>query len=327
MLTRNNPSAASGRRALHVLIFIGLTLAFLVGCSPTATYDKAARGLSRSTKKMSAFTITGKKFNKKVGLAFVINDTRVALPDIEKTLLQDLVDVLNKECPKLILLRPDAPDCPSAIARPRSLPSGRFDNLALAEIGRKLGLNAIITVALIDIGKHQEDSGFLWFRNTDVYLQARLRAVVYDTETAAKVLDQSFMDQDKIEDWAERSGAELTVDRYPEMTDIIHNAAVLMGEDICDAFRGQNWKTYVSEIYNDGTIVISAGEASELKPDDVLAVYDNTELISGLKDQQFFLPGAMTARIKVTQVYPDRIEAILLEDMGIKAGDTVKQEP
>ncbi len=319
--------AAPGRRALLIAITLGFALAFLMGCSPTATYKKASRSVERSTRKVTNFSFTGDKFRKKVGLAFVVNDTRVAIPDIEKTVLQDLIEVLNEECSTLILLKPDDPDCPSPIARPRALPTGRLDNLGLARIGRDLGLNAIITVGIIDIGKHQEDSGFLWFRNTKWYLQARIRAVVYDTETAAKILDDSFVDQIEIEDWADRSGAGLDIERYPEMTDIIHKATVIMGEDICDAFAEEGWKGYVSEIYNDGAVVISTGEDSELEPDAILVANDNTEIMSGLKDQQFFRPGVTTGRIKVTEVYPDRIEAVLLEDMGIKVGDTVRPEP
>lgn len=327
MSIRNNHDAASGRRTISVVLCLGIALAFLIGCSPTATYKKASRSVERSTRKISNISITGDKYRKKVGVAYVVNDTPVVIPEVEQTVMRDMVEVLKDECSKLILLKADDPDCPSPIARPRALPSGRLDNLALARIGRELGLNAIITAGLIDIGTHQEDSGFLWFRDTELYLQARLRAVVYDTETAAKILDESFMDEVEIEDWADRRGAGLDIDRYPEINDIIHNATVIMGEDICDALDEEGWKSYVSEVYNDGTIVISAGEESELKPDVVLETFDNTEIISGLKDQEFYKPGVMTGRIKVSDVLPDRIEGVIIEDMGIKVGDTVRQEP
>ncbi|MBU0987113.1 MAG: hypothetical protein KKH68_07655, partial [Proteobacteria bacterium] len=201
--------------------------------------------------------------------------------------------------------------------------SDRIQNMALAKVGRQVGLNAIITGALIAYDIKQEEQGVLWFKGTQNYIQVQIRVEVYDTETGAKLLDKSFGHKVEVEETEPES-----TDFNPEIHNKEFNEAMLevasdMAEAICEAMQNQPWRGYVTSAH-DGKIILSSGTRAGLKPGDILEVYDSSNIFQGVQGQQFFLPGLKTAEIKITAVTTEKAEAVVVAGEEIKPGSSLR---
>jgi hypothetical protein len=75
---------------------------------------------------------------------------------VGKKFIRDLSETIASSCPKILLEKPGDSGYPDALARVPRTRFGYIDNLALARTGRQLGLNAIVTGALMTIA-----AGFL----------------------------------------------------------------------------------------------------------------------------------------------------------------------
>ncbi|MEJ2657873.1 MAG: FlgT C-terminal domain-containing protein [Desulfobacterales bacterium] len=69
--------------------------------------------------------------------------------------------------------------------------------------------------------------------------------------------------------------------------------------------------------------MINSGERSGLNSGDLFDVYDSNGIFEGAGGQRFFVPGLKTGEIKVTTVYPDAAEAILVSGHDIRAGFSI----
>ena len=101
-------------------------------------------------------------------------------------------EYLNNECDDVTVANPDDDENLKGFKELPMLPSGQVDNFALAIIGRGLGLNAVVTGSLDDIGMLDELRGMVW-KDTYHLIQILVSIEVYDTETGAKILDESFI--------------------------------------------------------------------------------------------------------------------------------------
>jgi hypothetical protein len=92
-----------------------------------------------------------------------------------------------------------------------------------------------------------------------------------------------------------------------------------MGEKICDAIIFQPWKGFIASVGSD-KIFLNFGENIGLKIGDLFDVFDSSIIFEGLEGQRFFKPGFKTGEIKITAVYPDTAEAILVSGHDIRPG-------
>jgi len=203
------------------------------------------------------------------------------------------------------------------------LASEQIDNLVLAKTGRRLGLNAIVTGSLMDISANKETRGILWFKNTYNFIRFQIVVEVYDTETGAKIFDDSFDDEIQVDETDIDNLRTGNTNEIPALKDALLNAVIPIGEKICDAVNIQPWKGYVFSSVED-KIIISSGKRSGLIFGDKLEVYDNESIFEGKDGRKFFIPGLKIGEIKITALYPDRAEATLISGKSIKVGSTVK---
>jgi len=260
---------------------------------------------------------------KKFGITLFENRTFFAVNNFEKIFHIKLAESLKETCSDILIIKPGDPGYPDQMAVPPKLASERIDNLVLAKTGRKLGLNAIVTGSLIDISGNKESKGILWFKDTYNFIRFQIVVEVYDTETGAKIFDDSFDDEIKVDEIDLDNLRTGNTNEIPALNDALLNTVIPIGEKICDAVNIQPWKGYVISSFEDN-IIISSGKRSDLILGDKLEVYDSGNIFEGKDSQKFLIPGPKIGEIKITALYPDRAEATLISGKGIKVGSTVK---
>jgi len=298
---------------LCLLAVIPLT----VGCSPFSTVKKTTKKIT------NVFNFSDENLKQKVGLALFENKTPITGLNFEEIFPDNLAETIKEECPAILLVKPGDAGCPDFLVELPRQASGRVDNLALAKTGKQLGYNAIVTGALIDIRTNNEESGFLWFKDTDSFIQVEIMVEVYDTETGAKLLDESYMDGIEVEtSETEPSMAEHTSDILA-INEALLQVANIVGEKICESVSSQPWKGYIISIDGD-KVALSSGSEAGLEVGQILEVYDSLKIIEGANSRRFFIPGLKTGEIKITAVHPDRAEAVSASGDVIWTGSTVK---
>jgi hypothetical protein len=189
--------------------------------------------------------------------------------------------------------------------------------------GRQLGLNAIVISSLINLTEKKEERGILWFKDFRFFVQTGISLEIYDTETGAKVLDESFIREIEVEETDyELLRAKKNID-LTAVTEVLMEITRVMGVKTCDIISDQIWKGYVIAVKGDN-LIISSGEKVGLLPGKQFVVYDSSNIIEGTGGHRFFIPGNKTGKIKIISVYPDRSEAAVLSNQGIKEGNSVR---
>ena len=107
---------------------------------------------------------------KQVGLAYLRNQTSFGDPGLVTIFERELITHLQEETPMLLIRKPGDNDFPNAIIEPPLLASGHIDNLALAQAGRQIGLNAVIVNTLYDVHPEKEKTGMLWFKGSRAFI-------------------------------------------------------------------------------------------------------------------------------------------------------------
>jgi len=299
------------------ILFLMLWLVSITGCSAVSSIEKSTKRMVRD------FRAPDSDLKKRAGILLFENKTTLVDKDVEEKFIKDLSDIIASSCPNILLEKPGDPDYPDDLARVPRTRSGRIDNFALAKIGRKLGLNAIVTGALMTITPDKKMKGILWLKDTHYYVQARIATEVYDTETGAKLLDESFVHEIEVDEMDLES-----INADSELNTLVVDEAFgaiadKMGEKICNAIVFQPWKGFIASIDSD-KVLLNFGENIGLKIGDLFDVFDSTSIFEGLEGHRFFKPGQKTGEIKITAVYPDTAEAILVSGHDIQPGFCVQ---
>ena len=298
-------------------VFLKLCLVSITGCSTVSSIEKSTKRMVRD------FRAPDSDLKKRVGILLFENKTTLANKDVEEKFIKDLSEIIASSCPNILLEKPGDPDYPDDLTRVPRTGSGWIDNLALAKTGRQLGLNAIVTGALITITPNKRKQGLWWLKDTHYFVQVRIATEVYDTETGAKLLDESFVHEVEVDEMDLES-----IQANSEMNSLIVNEAFgaiadKMGEKICDAIVSQPWKGFIASV-DSNKIFLNFGESIGLKIGDLFDVFDSSIIFEGLEGHRFFKPGVKTGEIKITAVYPDTAEAILVSGHDIRPGFCVQ---
>lgn len=299
------------------MVCLMLCLVSMAGCSTVSSIEKSTKRMVRD------FRAPDSDLKKRVGILSFENKTTLVKKDAEKKFIGDLSETIASSCPNILLEKPGDPDYPDDLTRVPRTESGWIDNLALAKTGRQLGLNAIVTGALITITPNKRKQGLWWMKDTHYFVQVRIATEVYDTETGAKLLDESFVHEVEVDEMDLES-----VQADSEMNSLIVNEAFgaiadKMGEKICDAIVSQPWKGFIASV-DSNKIFLNFGENIGLKIGDLFDVFDSSIIFEGLEGHRFFKPGVKTGEIKITAVYPDTAEAILVSGHDIRPGFCVQ---
>ena len=159
------------------MLFLPLGILLFTGCSSYSTMKKTTKRMIRDYKAPDG------DLKKRVGIAFFENKTTLVGKGLEENVIRDLVETMKASCGDILVLGPDDSDYPNDLVTLPRQASGLIDNFDLAKTGRHLGLNAVVTGALIDITNHKEVRGILWFKDTHNYVQVQVMTEVYDIQT------------------------------------------------------------------------------------------------------------------------------------------------
>ncbi|MGB2930544.1 MAG: hypothetical protein WBB70_16775 [Desulfobacterales bacterium] len=310
---------------IHILVwilFLPFCILLISGCSSYSNMKKKTKRIIRDYK------APDEDLKKRVAIAFFENKTTFVGKGLEENFIKDLVETIKTSCQDILVLAPDDPDYPDDLVNLPRQASGLIENFDLAKTGRQLGLNEVVTGALIDITNHKETRGILWFKDIHNYVQVQVMTEVYDTQTGAKLLDKSYTrkieDEDILYDdvsYYDSTGRTNEMNTHI-INDVLKSIAADMGEQICDAVVLQPWKGYITSIFAE-KVVISSGEKVGIAPGDIFEVYDCNGVFKGAEKHRFFVPGLKTGEIKITAVYPDHAEGVRFSGQNIQAGCSI----
>jgi len=312
------PLAFSARiRPAVLVLFLAVFIPLIAGCSPFSTIKKA------TTDMVHNISTPGSHLKKKVGIALFENKTNATDRKFNDIFANFLIGAISKKRSDILLVKPGDAVYPDYLADPPKQASGRIDNFELAQRGRQLGLNAIVTGALVDVGVNLKKKGRLWFKSTYEYVQVQVAVAVYDMETGAKILDEKFnYEVEAGEADFDSPAPKKNIDEQI-LTSAYAKIAPDMGAAVCNAVVKQPWKGFLASI-NDNKITISAGARVGLKQGDLLEAYDTTNIFQNAQGQRFFMPGLKTGEVQITAVSQDTAEAVIVSGDKIKPGDSVK---
>ena len=304
-------------RGVFIVLLLPIFIPLIAGCSTFSSIGKTSKRVIRDIRAPAG------DLNKIVAITFFENKTLFSDQKLEESFINYLVEILKVSCSDILLVKPRDSGYPEYLVELPKLASGWIDNFDLAKTGRQLGLNAIVTGAITDIRINKEEKGFWWFKDIHNFVQVQILVEVYDIQTGAKLLDESFMHKIEVDE----SDLEATSSTSEIWASVINEAfehiAADMGEQVCDAVVLQPWNGYITSITAD-KIIISSGKRAGLNPGDIFEVYGSNGVFKGAEDHRFLIPGLKIGEIKITAVHSDSAEAVLISGQDIQAGSSVR---
>jgi hypothetical protein len=305
------------RYNIYVFFTLFAFITFVSGCT-------IFTGVSRKTKNITrGFKERDEDMKKMIGMAPFNNRTRFSDPNLETNFSETLVEDIESSCSGVHILHSRAVGYPPFLGDLPKQGQGVIDNLELAKEGRPFGLNAILTIAFTGINDFEEEKGFWWFKDTHYFIRVQIRVEMYDTETGTKLLDEIINRDIEVELFdIELLKKQKRFDVFL-LEEAYEYFASTIAEKVCDALIVQPWKGYIVSVAGN-KIILSSGETSGLALEQVLEVFDSSEIIQGADGHRFFMPGPKTGEIKITAVYEDSAEAVLGIDSVVQVGNLVK---
>ncbi len=256
--------------------------------------------------------------------AIHFNIARSPGTDAHSALLRDeLLRAVQKEQPGVTIVAPGDDRFPQEVVDLLTPSKGRLDNLALAEYGRRAGLNAVLRSTLVDVSADREPRGLL-FKDMEYAAKVFAFVEIYDAGTGAKRLDESVSDEIEIDETAYMMIRDGRPGDVSELEELVKDIAEKAGEKVCEALKRQPWQGYVDAV-RDGKIFIKWGQDAGLKPGMTLHVYDLGKTVDGIGDQKFFVPGEKIGDIRITEIFAESAEAEAINDSGIVPGSPVRK--
>ncbi len=253
------------------------------------------------------------QYGKKVCITQFDNNTRFKDPAFITLINQNLIDILKKEYPKVIIWE-ETENCFSDLKnRFPLLPTGKIDNLALSQRGRQLDLNAIILGNITDIRGIEEKKGFWFLRKPVQYIDVHIMVTVYDTQTGGKLLEEWVSKKIKVDkqvlDKFNATPSELPV---PVVEEALTSLIQKVGDNIGYMLKHQPFKAYIKSISNN-RITLGAGKNNGIAPEDVFDIFNSSEIVAGKNGHKFILSGSKTGMIKISEVLPDTSVGLIVD--------------
>jgi hypothetical protein len=206
------------------------------------------------------------------------------------------------------------------------LPDGKINNFALTTIARQHGIHIIVIGELKNIHVDKVEKGMWWFKGTHRLAQIQFKLAAYDTQTAAKLLDNMISVEIEIDESEEMLIASKQSENIPSVDNAIREISVDLGEALGDAAENRAWSGYVTAV-SGNTVTISSGKNAGLISGDRFEAFGQREIITGHNGQQYvgFVP--KTGEIKINTVFPDKAEATIVSGTVQQTGSSIKPKP
>jgi len=297
----------------RILLFSLICLFLFTGCSSLSSKNKISGNL----------TIQISDPAKKIGIAIVKNKTSFKDRSYEKVFQEYLIESITDSCSDILLVKPGDAGYPDFLAKFPMNEIGSIDNLALAQLGRQTGMNAIAAGEIMGITGKEEKRGIIFFKDLHQFISFQVKIEVYDTQTGVKLIDESYSEAIEVDELELELYKKKEVVSISEVDDVFLKISEDIGEKICKAINILPWQGYITSV-TENNITISSGKKVGLVPGVVLDVFTKGEIIKGVDGHRFRMPGRKTGEVKLTAVYADSCEAAFYSGSDIVEGCSVK---
>jgi hypothetical protein len=261
-----------------------------------------------ATIKKIAGDITGKRapLKKKIVLLHPSDKTGYGHEALQKSSGAYFISFAERSCDDIIVI--DSQEIRDLLAQIPLLPSGQIDNLALAELGRALGLNVALELSFSDFECVAEKRGIWGFRDMRTIVRLSVSVRGYDIGNGAVLFEEA------VEKEVEASGHDCQSIKdsggYPEgLADgLLAKAMPELSERVCERVGDEPWRGYITAV-SDDTFTITAGKDVGLAKGDLLDVFGMSETIEGHGDQTYLIPGPKVGELQITRVQRNWAEA------------------
>lgn len=313
---------------------LGIALC-LSGCASMEDIKRKTRHFTRKasqtvkdigTLNISSFSIADSGLKRTVTVGPIRDTTGFSEKDFGIAFQRQMVELLRSQCTGNRFVQSGDPDYPEGLdPMPRNA-SGDIDGFALTQIGRREGLQTVITGTVIDIRRYSDERGILWFRDTHQFLQVLVNIEAFDMQTAAKLIDESYLYETELEPIEfEDFTPEKNRDLLPYVNEALADAVVYMKDELCSALRQQPWVGYVSGV-SGNRAELSSGSEAGLAVGRVLDVLAQEQIVEGAGGQRFFKPGEKLGEIRIVEVTPQRAVAEIVAGTPVQVGSTVRPQ-
>lgn len=296
------------RKGIMAIAFSLMAIFLAIGCGATKKITKEIVG-------------GGKVLKKKIAFLPTLNKTGYGGKDFPGSARAHLNTFLKRFCDDLTII--DSQKTRSLLEQIPRLPSGQIDNLALAKVGRALGLSAVLEESLSEIECVTDNRGIWGFRNACMLVQLSARVRAYDIETGAIIFDEVVNDEVVApeHDWQdirEKSGY------HKEIADrLLTKTTARICKRVCELLGNEPWKGYITSV-SKNTFSLGAGNDVGLATGDVLEVFGMSEPIRGQGGQFYLASGLKIGELRVTRVHRNRAEAIKILGSDLQKSSHVK---
>ncbi len=241
----------------------------------------------------------------------------------QSELLEQMRQVLTVRLQKALggtrLVKRGDPDYPDYLEVLPSSGKGRPDNMALAQAARTDGFQALVMVSLEALVPLSEKKGMFFWRKDRFFLQACLRAEIFDPVTAAKPLSTD----EEIRVRVGREEFEFYRDQDWRLSEAVCRAIVKgagdLAKKIVKALDGLQWQVTVTAVAGDKAVLPAGGRAG-VRPGHRMAVFGVYRVINGVEGEAFVVPGYRKGTVEVEKTEPDYCEVKKISG-SVEVGD------
>ncbi|MBW1743582.1 MAG: hypothetical protein JRJ47_09175 [Deltaproteobacteria bacterium] len=280
-------------KGTNALVFCFLVIFLTTGCATTKKITADITGLGGGLKKKMAFHPT-------------VNKTGYGGEVFKESARAQFENTLGGFCDDIIII--DSKRTRSLLEEIPRLPSGQLDTLALAKLGRVLGLNTVLEEDLFELECLDDKRGIYGFRDDCKIVQLYLRVRVYDVESAAVLVDEIVRDDVVVteQEWLnikDRTGY------HEEIANrLLNKTTSEICERVCELVSEKPWKGYFTSA-SENTYTLSAGTDVGLEVGDVLEVFETGEPIKGYGGEVYLVSGPKIGEVHIRKVFKNRAEA------------------
>jgi len=294
-----------------------LILLFFVICI-TACFSIKIPFLKKETK------IEKNIFLKKYCLAIFENRSSFTKQKYLKTFYEKLALDINQNLKNAYLVSEESSDFTIIKNIPRNLSKGTVDNQALAQMGREMGLNSIITGEIIEIKTFSAKKGFIGFRKIRPGFSWKVKLSIYDCETGFKtffedVEQKSFVDDKQFyKQYLESNKStkfQLLIQRSFEQM------ALTCASMLTKSLNKELWKSYIIRKTSD-LFEIPCGSSSNIQVGNTFNVIEKLDNIVS-EGQEYIIPGEIIGKVEVVEVFKDSCKAKKISGENIENSSCV----
>ena len=302
-----------------------LALVVIVGCrSMSQRIEETTETIQQTTKKtIQKLSFSTEHLRKLVAVAPFRNLSSLKGQDLELHFQTQMIESLKKECPKVILVMADDSGAPPFLKDMPRKEDGQIDGFTLAQWSREYGLNVVLNGELVDVRSDQAREGFMWFRETKVFMQIQIMGQAFNPETGAKYFDENLVKEVQLEDIDMDMPQPSFTFNIEELKMLLAKVGREMGENICLTLNDHPWVGYIVAAVGEDQFLLTAGENVGLKEGDILEVFDSTKHIESAAGERFFIPGHKVGELKIVELRANSSKAAVVKGGNIKVGCTI----